>query len=267
LLPKTLKEAHERLATAPSGMDVDAASAFLFNVERLVQCALLAAATCPECTYLTAPLPRDRETKRIDIPPAPEEPERLKLARMRVRALHVYDSKVPNYQLDDLTLAMGYDDSQAEKGKEREALLAELKYSEKVYAWLNEAIQAGVTPQDPPSRLDVYFGSVLKAALDTHEARVKEHESEWRGAWLENARRDAEAEVARRWERDAWPDVVAVANAVARSLLTDPPVLFANPVPTTPNRLTKAVGVWRAQGLAAVPLCELVAALVRMSAF
>jgi len=55
--PETLQEAHTQLRITTSGVDVDAASAFLFNVERLVQCVLLAAATSPDGTYLTAPPP------------------------------------------------------------------------------------------------------------------------------------------------------------------------------------------------------------------
>ena len=117
--------------------------------------------------------------------------------------------------------------------------------------------------------LQKYLEGVLKAAEDQFDGQTRRHEAQWRGAWLENADRLVRDQSARCWEHGAWPDVVTIANAVARSLLTDPPVLFESVpsgncqgVPKVPSRLTKAVLAWRAQGLAAVPLCELVAALV-----
>jgi len=277
--PETLQEAHAQLRITTSGVDVDAASAFLFNVERLVQCVLLAAATSPDCTYLTAPPPSNPQRKRIDAPSPPAKPERLLLAEMRVNALSVMMSTAAGSQVVDLKAQMGYDDSGTEEGKKVEVLLAKLAYDEALYQWLESA--AASAQQQPLDKSGTYgkraserrgyFQKVQLAALGQFQDQVKAHELAWQDAWLENADRDAKEFSARCWELGAWPNVVAVANAVARSLLTDPPVLFASvpagpcPVPTTPTALAKAVASWRAQGLAAVPLCELVAVLVSAS--
>ena len=271
--PKSLKEAHQQLAATSSGVGVDATSAFLFNVERLVQCVLLAAATSPDCTYLTAPPPSSAEGKRVEVPAAPAKPERLMLAEMRVVALRIFDSAVQDYQLDDLKGKMGgYNDSQVEPEKRREALLVELKYEESLYKWLKQA--GGLVPaQQPQTNLYAYFDSVRQAALQAFEARAKAHEAKWQDTWLENASRDAKEHAMRCWELEAWPNVVAVANAVTRSLLADPPMLFAStlqqpcPIATRPDALSKAVAAWRAQGLAAVPLCELAAVLTCLEPF
>jgi len=175
---------------------------------------------------------------------------------------------VQGYQLDDLKGKMGgYDDSQVAPGERREALLAELKYEASLYNWLKQA--DGLVPvQQPQTKLYAYFDSVRQAALQAFEERAKAHEANWQDTWLENASRDAKEHAVRCWELGAWPNVVAVANAVTRSLLTDPPMLFASipqqqpcPIATSPDALSKAVTAWRAQGLAAVPLCELAAVL------
>ena len=286
-LPETLAEALAQLDTTEGGVDVDAASAILFNVERLVQCVLLVAATSPECESLVIPPPISVDAMRVAIPIEPQASQRLLLIRMRVNALLVLMSVSPGLEEADLKTRMGYNDDGVTENT-TEALLVNIAFSEALYRWLDVAALAimgnaavgafvkaysdGLPANDASGRRKVelykYFSDVLTHAEQQLLDKQDEHARQWSYAKASNERTDAEADEMRCWEHDAWPNVVAIANALARSLISAPPMLLAVAQPgaclvepTPGHSLWIAVAAWRAQGLAAVPLCELAAVL------
>ena len=285
--PETLKDAIRMASENAGGVSVDAANAILFNVERLVQCALLAVATCPECRSLVVPPPDKANRKRVPVPEALEAREGLLLIEMRRNAVLVLMSDVQGFQEADMKREMGYDDSAVKEDK-AEALLANVEYTGALYRWLqratdvilasvqandfvsayNDALKADDAEGKAKVALYMYFGDVWHDAWNRFTNRRKERVQVQEVAQAVNRRAEEDEFVAHCWEEGAWQSVVAVANAVARSLVTEPPTLMAttrslvcsaNPEPN--HGLWIAVAAWRSQGLAAVPLCELASVL------
>lgn len=130
-VPRTLHEATQAAAVAATahGLGVDAAAAFLFNVERLVQCALVAAGGKVPPPVLLAKPPPFRPPKEVPKPPAVLRGEALRQRSERRVWVPV------------IAIGMGYDDVtranlghawlsetlQAVEGSEKETLAAELE--------------------------------------------------------------------------------------------------------------------------------------------
>ena len=291
--PKTLQQARSALAQSAAGRSahVDAANAFLFNVERLVQCILLVAGHDDSCRSLDAPPPPESPPTLVDAPAVPKKPKLLLLAEMRVNAILVGsragDARALARKMKELPDTKTTD------------LVDKLVYSEELYDWLVESKNNLLTAQ-PHNTGDEYRSgafwedpsdsakdnNALKSLYDLHreqetveerqfKVRVEGHNSDWGWAVTENDRRKEYAKLARCWELNLWPRTVAVANAVARGVLSDPPTLYASDVDEQrqqisscpdgpPHVLDDVVDAWLAKGLRAVPLCELAAVLVRV---
>ena len=95
-----------------------------------------------------------------------------------------------------------------------------------------------------------------------------------RSANAENERRRVQEQSARIHEAGMWPLVLAIAQAVARTLVASPPELVLDPewlltdderarVRASAARLDEAASEWKRRRLVAVPLCELVAVAAR----
>ena len=133
-------------------------------------------------------------------------------------------------------------------------LLREMEDTQRLYNWLHQRqqtileefkIDSGATDgvvmqQFEKNNLDpstiTFLGSMYlhfrKVHLDAnrrHAEHKTEHQTRWHSANEENKRRTREAARMRQSELDMWPSVVAVANAVAHSVLSDPPKLQADP--------------------------------------
>lgn len=304
-----------------AGMEVDAASALLFNVERLVQCAFLVAALHPSCKLLLASPPPRVPPKLIDVADEPKEPASLRLAFMRASALLLFlkvGAQAGTEEIKSMSSEATTPSQNAASGEELLkldplTLLREMEDTQRLYNWLHERqqtileefeINSGATDNvviqqfqkklgpsaiTPLWSMYLHFRKVHLQANLRHAQHKTEHQIRWRSANEENQRRTREATRMRQSELDMWPSVVAVANAVAHSVLSDPPKLQAYPSRTlapgaerdsAPGSATATVSGGETHTaklkafprddtsgntkLLAVPLCELAAVLARV---
>ncbi len=272
-------------ALASSGpTDVDASNAILFNVERLVQCALLVAASDPECPALIVTPPPPAAVKLVDIPPPPAPPQLLLQTKRRL------DVVVASFTTDQVVLERLRKQLDADGTDFASLIRATKYYADEEQWWSDEkaerlkkleqssedgartAFVTGVDGTDEGKAKGAaydHFKKALGILRGQLTARQQEHEAAWVPVDAENGKRTSAASETRCWELDLWPALVAVADAVARGIVADAPRLYASvPPPPSPcpdpkpaDYFTSAVDAWEGVGLAAVPLCELAAVL------
>ena len=291
--PTTLRGALR--ASEADSSDVDAASAFLFNVERLVQCVFLVAGLSSNCATLNAPPPPKRRAKRLNPPPPPPPPTSLRLNEMRTFALlvamDVGDVDNSGYEWlkeniptlgDDRDLGALLDVLDAHKDDvDLYATLSNKRWeiapnNNRMLEVLNDYADSdtAVDEDNKAEKLFKYFDSVRHAADDAHDRLTTEHTDAWILVENANDERESAATEEYDWVLGIWPSLVVVANAVASGVLANAPVLVPDlsRVPAADVRqiarpllgsLMNAVDGWNRQGLKAVPLCELVAVVVR----
>ena len=132
-----------------AGMEVDAASALLFNVERLVQCAFLVAALHPSCKLLLASPPPHVPPKLIDVADEPKEPASLRLAFMRASALLLFlkdGAQAGTEQIKKMSSEATTPSQNAASGEELPkldplTLLREMEDTQRLYNWLCPVIE------------------------------------------------------------------------------------------------------------------------------
>ena len=256
---RTLRAAWNEAERARS---VDAASAFLWNVERLVQAVLvLAGHGHMDTTTLTCIPPPPTRVRYATVPQAPTEPPTLVQARLNAQVLAL--SLVPQ-QFALLTAAVGIDvntgapvtlrsrldavdakhtDARLPPGQ-REHISAILTFFEEYPASLSPEVRAWATPDrlalfattSPPSDPNdrwwparaaslSQFYQAMQAMRDAFAADVTKWTERVEPIRGENARREARAFEARQYELQRWPDVLRVAGAVTATLLRAPPRL------------------------------------------
>lgn len=341
--PSTLHAAlaQVRDGAAPLGLGVDAAGAFVFAVERLVQSALVVAGSTRARTHLRANPPPPPIRTEVYTPHELLKPAPFRLAERRVWALlllieaegvgllgPVLASRPSLMQglrqrerdvlaaLDKegrgraetealvayLVGALDGKNDDALDGVFRAMLTATLPAGLDIVAYLDakqraltqaqvEAAQAQgggpvaggvsltarVVPVDTAIDTARYLNRVREAAeaqfVDTQTANRAERAF----GLAENDRALGAAKTARRAELRLWPMVLAVANAVLATSLTNPPTLWHDDAWEDEDLLgadapallargdaivAEARAAWEAVGLVAAPLCELAAVVV-----
>lgn len=291
-VPTTLEEATEAARVARAmppfvlGLGVDASAAFVFNVERLVQCALIVGTPA----LLRADPPAPPKPRLVPIPDDPSEPEALRRARFRVWVLRIATSeagikwlsstlasveKEPDTLYSDVATLL---DPLTEKAVA--TIMERMDITDPagdLYAMLEEyvdktqAVSAATSTSNAWEVRFAYFDQVLKTAEKAHEKHKTDHENEWapkveeKKLLAEKARRDGEA------ARFLWPAVVAVANALVRSMLVSPPTLVVGGdagdalLKNGTAAFDAAVQKWKDAKLAVVPLCEVSATVIGMA--
>ena len=290
-IPKTLSELTQAMLdkTHVCGAGVDAAAAFVFNVERLVQCALVVG----KPAVLHARPPKAPKAKHSFIPDRPSPPPTMRRAQHRFWALTIaadvhrdnHGSRkwlIENLKVDPETCDVELFGETAEWTQGQVLDLLEFPDVEDPNGDLHSAMQArydvakrAITKIDTRGEAFVNehnnFASIMDAEVNRHNEAVKRHTDRWEAENRGNLNRTEEARKEGEGALFLWPAVVAVANAIVLSMMKAPPTIMVAASEDKMLFLNKGVEVfrgatakWETDGLAAVPLSEMAAVVVGM---